>query len=104
MGVATALGRVIAAAREAVADTYHIPACAELAKALYEYDDAREALCRACDGAGSVDSDECDRGEGPSCSACNGTGLIETTAQDARCVTTPDGGCVGVGCMHDVKE
>lgn len=23
---------------------------------------------------------------------------------DARCITTPDGGCVGDGCMHDVKE
>lgn len=22
---------------------------------------------------------------------------------DANCITTPDGGCIGTGCMHDVK-
>ena len=25
-------------------------------------------------------------------------------APDANCITTPDGGCIGTGCMHDVRD
>jgi hypothetical protein len=72
------LQKVIEAAREATCDTHHIPACVELGKALHEYDKARGALCPVCDGAGSIDDDECDRGEGPMCEGpCGGTGLVE---------------------------
>jgi hypothetical protein len=75
------LEKVIEAAREATCDTHNIPACVELGKALYEYDKARGALCPICDGAGSIDDDECDRGEGPTCTGpCGGTGLVEPAA------------------------
>lgn len=72
------LAKVIEAAREATADTGHIPQCVALGEALYEYDKARGALCPVCDGAGSIDDDDCDRGEGPPCTGpCGGTGLVE---------------------------
>jgi len=68
---------IIDAAREATCDTHHIPACVDLGKALYAYDLARGAICKTCDGAGSIDGPEDDRGDGPPCTTCDGTGLLE---------------------------
>lgn len=76
-GITTELRAVVDAAREATCDTGHIPQCVALGKAIYAYDKARGAICISCDGAGSIDDDECDRGEGPTCTACDGTGLVD---------------------------
>lgn len=31
-------------------------------------------------------------------------GVRRVARPDARCVTIPDGGCVGIGCMHDLRD
>ena len=70
------LTKVIAAAREATADTHNIPSCVELAQALRDWDKSRGAICAMCDGSCTFVGPE---GDESSCTLCGGSGLVEPT-------------------------